>query len=597
MLKSRFLWQVWGVLGFTLIISTLVFGFFVADQVERDALNRIEQTMLNQALALSPTLTPYLDDQGIVSTEALTRLTPGVTARITLVDAEGQVLADSRRSPEEMDNHLDRPEITSSRVGSFGVSRRYSNTLNLHMLYLAVQVRSVNGMRGYLRLALPLTSIDEQMGALQNRIYASAGTVGLLFLLIGYFLAYRVATPIVRITEIARNVAKGEYHLRLPTDRADEIGQLSVVINELALGAQERIDELTGNRNRLAAVLAGLAEGVIAFDLSQRVLHVNEAALTMLGLRMDQVLDKQFDQVPTIKEIKQAVQTCVSEQTNVVSTVSFGDQSFECTCVQMDAVSDDGAGGILVLEDITERLRLEKVRSDFVANASHELKTPISAIRGLVETIIDDPEMPDDVFDRFVERIRQQTIRLDRIVQDLLHLSRFDSSERAKSVTRVDLPGLLRQVYQAKSYDAADAGVELALDLQAESLEITGEAEALNQLVTNLVDNAIKYTSEGGEVTLRLLRRGAMANVEVQDNGMGISPDETQRIFERFYRVDRARSRDLGGTGLGLAIVKHIAQAHKGSVSVDSQIGLGSTFCVQIPLAETEEAPLISEVS
>ena len=425
MLKSRFLWQIWGLMGFTLVISALVFGFFVADQVERDALNRIEQTMLNQALALSPTMITWLEKGELVETENLNRMAPGITARITLMDSKGQVLADNKGSPTSMDNHLDRPEVIAATTGSYGVSQRYSDTLELSMSYLAIPIRSVSGKSGYLRLALPLTSIDEQMDTLQNRIYASAAMTGLLFLVIGYFLAYRVTNPIARMTEVARNVARGEYHLRLPTDRADEIGQLSTVINELAVGAQERIDELTINRNRLAAVLAGLAEGVIAFDTRQRVLHVNEAALTMLHLNIEQVLNQKFKDIPTVREIKQIVETCMAEQTGITSTVNFGDQTLECSFVQMNTKSEYGAGGILVLEDITERTRLEKVRSDFVANASHELKTPISAIRGLVETIIDDKEMPEKVFARFVQKIRQQAIRMDNIVQDLLRLSRF----------------------------------------------------------------------------------------------------------------------------------------------------------------------------
>ena len=596
MLRSRFLWQVWGLLGFTLIISALVFGFFVADQVERDSLKRIEQTMLDQAHALTPTLSPFLESGEILSSEELVRMTPGVTSRITLIDSIGIVLADNKSNPATMDNHLNRPEVTASAAGSYGVSQRHSDTLNLSMLYVAIPMRSISGKQGFLRMALPLTVINEQMAGLRNRIYFSAATVGLLFLIIGYFLAFRVTSPIAQMTEVARNVAKGDYHLRLPADRADEIGQLSVVINELALGVQGRIDELTDSRNRLAAVLAGLTEGVIAFDQSQKVLHVNDAALMMLGLKVEQVLNQNFSQVATTREIRQTVETCVEEQTNVVSTVNFGSSTFECSCVQMDVGSDEGNGGILVLEDVTERMHLEKVRSDFVANASHELKTPISAIRGLVETIIDDPKMPEDVFARFMERIRQQTIRLDRIVQDLLHLSRFDSTDREKSFSRIELAGVIAQVFQAKAYDASDEGIQLELDLQSEKLEIDGEAEALNQLVTNLVDNAIKYTGEGGQVVLRLSRVGSMATIEVQDNGIGISKDETQRIFERFYRVDRARSRDIGGTGLGLAIVKHIAQAHQGSVAVDSQIGKGSTFSVQIPLAEETGAESTNEV-
>lgn len=586
MFGSRFLWQIWGVLGFTLIITTVVFGYFVADQVEQDALERVEQNLLIQALALSPTMARHLESGAVLGPEEVNRLAPGIIARITLIDAEGRVLADNKSDPEGMDNHINRVEVIASASSSYGISARYSETLNLSMLYLAIPLRSINGTLGFLRLALPLTTIEDHLQTLQNRIYVTAGTAGFLFLIIGYFLAYRVTSPIANMTEIARNVAKGEYHLRLPTDRADELGQLSTVVNELALGAQGRIDELTSNRNRLAAVLAGLAEGVIAVDLSQRVLHINNAALGMLGLSVEDVLKRNFNELPVTKEIKRAVQTCVAEGTNVMATVRNGDETLECSCIRMDTGGDDGEGVVLVLENVTERRRLEEVRSDFVANASHELKTPISAIRGLVETIIDDPDMPEDVFNRFIERIRLQTIRLDRIVQDLLHLSRFDSSDREQSVTRIELAGLLRQVFSAKTYDAADLNVTLELDLQVEALFVEGETEALNQLVTNLVDNAVKYSGEGGAVVLRLLKKGAMAHIVVEDNGIGISKDETQRIFERFYRVDRARSRDLGGTGLGLAIVKHIAQAHGGNVSVDSQLGKGSVFCAQLPLAE-----------
>ena len=243
------------------------------------------------------------------------------------------------------------------------------------------------------------------------------------------------------------------------------------------------------------------------------------------------------------------------------------------------------AGAIIVLQDITEMLRLEQVRSDFVANASHELKTPISAIRGFVETILDDPNMPDEVLQRFINRIRSQATRLDHIVQDLIHLSRFDSHAQRMSVTQIDLAFLLREVFDDKNEDAIDAGVTLRLDITNKEVAVEGEQEALYQMVSNLVDNAIKYTQGDGEVTLRLRTLGRMAVVEVEDTGIGIAEEEQQRIFERFYRVDRARSRDQGGTGLGLAIVKHIAQSHKGSVMVNSQINKGSVFTVRLPIS------------
>ncbi len=585
MLGPRFLWQVWGVLGITLVISTLVFGFFVVDEVERDAFDRIEKTLHAQSLALAPLMTTLLEEDRLLTPEEIKRLAPGVIARITLADSDGRVIVDNQRDPSTMDNHGNRPEIVAAQGSAYGVATRYSETLNLTMVYIAISLNGLEDVSGYLRLAVPLTFIDEQLSNLQNRIFASAVTVGFLFLLIGYLLASRVTNPIEKMTTVARDISQGQFHLRLPSDRIDEIGQLAVVINDLALGAQQRIDELTRHRNQLAAVLAGLNEGVIAFDVDQKVLHVNLSALTMLGLKEDQIANWNFGEVTIAREIKQSVLTCVSEHTNVVSTIIVGERTFECSCLWLDAGFGDDAGGILVLEDVTERLHLEKVRSDFVANASHELKTPISAIRGLSETIIDDPDISGENLGRFVERIRQQSIRLELIVKDLLHLSRFDSSNRDSNQTRIRLSVLVADVFQENVENARERGMSFDLDIQDDLIEVFGEAEALDQLITNLVDNATKYTGDGGTVIVRLKRVGQMASIEVEDSGIGISREETERIFERFYRVDRARSGEIGGTGLGLAIVKHIAQAHNGSVNVQSRLGKGSTFSVQIPLA------------
>ena len=585
MLGSRFLWQVWGVLGITLIISTFVFSFFVVDEVERDAFVRIENSLHEQALALSPLMTTLLKENQLLSPDEINRLVPGIIARITLADSNGRVILDNRRAPTSMDNHGNRPEIVASQGSAYGVATRYSQTLNLTMIYLAISVSGENGQKGYLRLAVPLTSIDEQLSSLQNRIFASAVTVGFLFLLIGYLLASRVTNPIEKMTTLARNISRGQFQLRLPAGRSDEIGQLATVINDLALGAEERITELTRHRNQLAAVLAGLNEGVIAFDSEQKVLHVNHAALTILSLKETQLVDWNFSEVPIAQEFKQSLLTCISEHTNVALTVTFGERTIDCWYLWLDAGFGEDPGGILVLEDVTERLHLEKVRSDFVANASHELKTPISAIRGLSETIIDDPNISGDNLGRFVERIRQQSMRLELIVKDLLHLSKFDSSNTESNLSHIKLSELITGLYQTNVENARDLGVILDIDIQDENAQVLGETEAIDQLLANLIDNAIKYTGEGGKVTVCLKSVGKMASIEVEDSGIGISSEETARIFERFYRIDRSRSRKVGGTGLGLAIVKHIAQAHNGNVSVASQLGKGTTFTVQIPLA------------
>ncbi|MGI9323411.1 MAG: histidine kinase dimerization/phospho-acceptor domain-containing protein, partial [Pseudomonadales bacterium] len=523
MLKSRFLWQVWAAFGVTLAISTLVFRFVILDQVERDAYLRVESAMQSQARELSPYLLPILEGDEAISQAALIRQTPGTLARITLISLDGRVLADNQQAPLKMDNHGDREEIAKAALSSraLGRARRYSDTLGQTMLYLAVQLGEPPGKQGYLRLAYPVTSIEEQMASLERRINYAAVAIGLLFLIIGYGLAYRVTNPIRKITSMARAVAKGKFHLRLPEGGRNEIGQMARAINELARGVQQRIDELTENRNQLAAVLAGLTEGVIAFDLDKRVLHINAAALDMLGAKSD--LPQNYLETTAPREIKQAVATSVTDRVSLSLTLSISARILECSTVIIQDATGVDTGGILVLEDVSARRRLERVRSDFVANASHELKTPISAIRGLVETIIDDPDMTRDVSARFVGRIRRQTVRLDRIVQDLLQLSRLDADEHEKSLTRLELAGILRQVYLAKTDDAADAHIALELDLQVASQEVEGDPEGLNQMVSNLVDNAIKYTDSGGKVQLRLLTAGSMAQIEVEDNGIGIS--------------------------------------------------------------------------
>ena len=457
MLGSRFLWQVWGVLGITLIISTFVFGFFVVDEVERDAFDRIENSLHKQALALSPLMTTLLEENRLLTPEEINRLVPGIIARITLADSSGRVIIDNQRAPESMDNHANRPEIVASQSAPYGVATRFSQTLNLTMIYLAISLTGEDTKAGYLRLAVPLTSIDEQLSSLQNRIFVSAVTVGFLFLLIGYLLASRVTNPIEKMTTVARHISQGQFQLRLPTGRIDEIGQLAAVINDLALGAEERIAGLTRHRNQLAAVLAGLNEGVIAFDAEQKVLHVNHAALTILSLKETQLVDRNFSEVSIAPEFKQSVLTCISEHTNVASTVMVGERTLDCSYLWLEAGFGEDPGGILVLEDVTERLHLEKVRSDFVANASHELKTPISAIRGLSETIIDDPNISGENLGRFVERIRQQSIRLELIVKDLLHLSRFDSSNNESNLARIRLSELITALLQANVDNARDS--------------------------------------------------------------------------------------------------------------------------------------------
>ncbi len=589
MLRSKFLWQLYTTLGAVVMASTVVFGSLTLAQLQSDTRTNTEESLTRQAVILSHYLLPYLEAGDLITQAQLTSLVEGSVARVTVIDAEGVVIADNRQEPGVMENHRERPEVLQATSEGFGVSERFSTTIGENMLYVALRVQTDQAYIGFIRVAIPLADLDAQYAVIRNRLMFSASVIVAVLLGIGFLAARRISRPLAQITEGASLIAAGRYDYRLPKRSDDEIGRLSSTLNELARQTEERIKDLMHSRNQLEAILSGLTEGVIAVDVNQKIVHINESAGRMLQLQSNVAILSPLGDVVRVNEILQAVDTCLSELISVNATVKVRDSSLDVlVTVLRNDDWESAEGAIVVIEDITEMLRLEQVRSDFIANASHELQTPISAIRGFVETIIDDDQMPDDIAKRFIGRIRSQSVRLDTIVKDLIHLSRFDTYTARTEFSTLDLGVLLRQIHQSKLEDASDADLSFHSDICDTTVEVNGEIKALDQMVVNLVDNAFKYTPSGGVVTLRLYTLGQMGVVEVEDNGIGIPEDERQRIFERFYRVDRGRSREQGGTGLGLSIVKHIAQSHHGSVDLVSEVDKGSTFRVNIPVAAAE---------
>lgn len=585
MLKSRFLWQLYGAFGVMILVSTLVFGVLTSSRVQQDAREQIRLGLFAQASILDHVFRPYLRRGTVMTAEEYGLVGESPDTRITIIGKAGAVLADNRQAPSLMNNHSQRPEILEARRDGQGDSERYSSTVDQNLLYVAVRVDEGEDVLGFVRVAVSIVAVERQLGELRNRIYVSAAVITAFFLVLGFILARGFTHPIVEMTNVASRIARGEYNLRLPSLRHDELGELALALNNLAQGAQDRIEALTNSRDQIAGVLSGLNEGVIAVNLQQRIVHLNAAARAMLALGDEPLLDAPLWEAIRISEISHAVDTCMREQITVNATVRRAGKVLDLTVIIMrNQETGKASGAIIVLGDFTEMVRLQKIRTDFVANASHELKTPIAAIRGFAETIIDDPDMPEDTRDHFMERVRSQASRLDSIVQNLIHLSRYDSPIDLSADSAFNLVSLANQVFKAKSEDALDVGVTMELGLPGYPIEIEGDRGGFEQMISNLLDNAIKYTRVGdGQVALRVTTVGEIALIEVEDNGIGIADKEQRRIFERFYRIDRARSRDKGGTGLGLSIVKHVAQSHKGSVSVASQEGQGTTFSVRIP--------------
>ena len=562
----------------------MLFGWIAVKQLETDARFRLEESLKTQAVSLQQLVLPHLRKNTILSDVDLRNLTSGLKHRVTLINLEGRVLADNRHLAEPMEDYSTRPEIMQAGEKYFGISERFSETTKQNTLYVALKIDQ--DVKGYVRLAMPLRVIQKQQDVMRTQLFVIAFIIAVFALLISFFIARAIMKPLVKIANMAEQMAMGQYELRLSGDRNDEIGKLTAAMNDLATETEKRINDLTNNRNQLETILAGLSEGVIAIDMKCSVMHINESAQQMLKMESVNAKGQSLHDLKQTLELAHVAESCLHERILLHTFVKGDQRNIDVSVAPLDGLDNQSIGAVIVLQDITDVLYLEKVRSEFVANASHELKTPISAIRGLVETIIDDSGMKKGTVNTFLSRIKNQAIRLDNIVKDLIQLSRFDAHENFRKDDELDLGNLLSRVYKARVEDAEEGGVTLALELPARPIFVRGEVEALEQMITNLIDNGIKYSGDEGQVKLMLNKLGQLARIQVSDNGMGIPLEEQQRVFERFYRVDRGRSRHQGGTGLGLSIVKHIVTAHQGEITIKSELDKGTIFEILLPATD-----------
>ena len=419
-------------------------------------------------------------------------------------------------------------------------------------------------------------------------------------LVIGFYFAKRFTDPLRDMTEIAGAISQGDYERRISVGHKDELGTLAEALNSMARSSAERLMEITTERNRLAKILSSMVEGVIAIDSDRRVVHANHAAINLLatvprGSHTGNMNTTSGDlawediRIPAIIEaVDNAFDSGEVVMVQMHRAEIYNDQVVD---IHVSPLMDENravTGAVLVLNDVSELANLERIRRDFVANASHELKTPITAIRGLTETMLDDPSMDDETRLRFVERISAQSMRLSVLVTDLLAISRLEADQAEQKHDLIDMQELVKRSVSAAKAACVEKQLELSSDpddtISNMKAMTAGDMQSLSQMVDNLLDNAVKYTPSGGRVSVRLTARGHQIQLQVSDTGIGIDNLARQRIFERFYRVDKARSRDLGGTGLGLSIVKNIAEQHGGAVQLESELGVGSTFTVTLPL-------------
>ena len=514
--------------------------------------------------------------------------------RITLILPDGTVLGESEEKPDLMEPHAARPEIAQALQGQSATCLRYSSTLRQWMFYAAVPIRNGEQIGAVLRLSRPKESVDQRLRRQEFWIGVVAGLAGLLGVAVGFWAERPLGHAWKDLLEKVRRLAEGDYTTRMNEQGPEDLRQLARHVNQLAQVLQGRHRTLQAQESELQAILASMSEGVLAVDCQRRVLCLNRSAAELLGLEGRAQVGRSLEEIVRHPELHRLVAEVLAGGEPVVGQIQLTGppvRQVELQATVLQAADREQWGALVVLRDVTRLRQLENLRRDFVANVSHELKTPLTSIQGFVEALLDGALEDREQAERFLKIIAAQTQRLQNLVDDLLSLSRIEQEGETQQI-RLEA-GPIREVLASAVElcrpKAEEKQIPIHLDCP-EDLQAPRNTPLLEQAVVNLLDNAIKYSSEGQPVHLEAFQEGQEVVIRVRDHGCGIPPEHLDRLFERFYRVDKARSRKLGGTGLGLAIVKHIALAHGGRVAVQSQVGQGSTFSIYLPIQSRSEA-------
>jgi len=586
--KKRLLWHLFFSYLLITLLSLVAVTWYATASLKKYLLKEVEAELEERALLFSPMLLQHLSPLDERAIDSLCKTVgQAASTRVTIVLPWGKVIGDSDNDPARMDNHLDRPEVAAALEGSRGVSARYSPTLGKEMMYLALPLKKDLRTQGIIRTAISVDHIDKTLSSIERRIAFAGLIIAVLAALLSLLLSHRIRRPIEEIKRGAESFSRGEFDVRLPSSGLAEIAGLSQTMNRMAGELRERIRTITAQRNELEAVFSSMVEGVFGVDQEERLLGMNPSAARIVGCNAAAVQGRTIQEVIRLSELQRFVVGALSSEKPVEKDlVLYGEAEriVQARGAPLRDAEGKRIGVLVVLNDVTRLAKLENIRKDFVANVSHEIKTPITAIKGFVETLQEGRTQDQEEIRRFLEIIHRHVDRLEAIVEDLLTLSRMEKEAETEGIPLEDhaVRDILARAVQACDDKAESKKIHLEIDCR-EDLKARMDPQLLEQAVVNLIDNAINYSEEGKSVTIKALERAQEIFIQVQDQGCGIERKHLDRVFERFYRVDKSRSRKLGGTGLGLAIVKHIVQSHGGRVSVESQLGVGSTFTLHLP--------------
>lgn len=567
--------------GIVILASFILLGSLLLLPLENYFLEQSKASLAAQIRLSAQVIEPYLgrgDYDNLRSKVA--DLGKENNFRITVVLADGTVIADNQHNYLTMENHLNRPEIKDASLKGIGYSIRMSDTTRQKQLYCAYTLKNVGHTKSYLRISVSLAHIEQAYAYLRKILFGTLAFVAFLAIVVGIKTARTISKPIAHLKEISGKIAEGDFQARAVVKSDDELGDLATAINAMAEKLGHNIQSLNNEKEQLEIIFEHLGAGVTVINATGKILLINSTAENIFHASRALILGEQFHTLLRDETFGLIFQRVIETEDAQDYEFKYQEKYYKAHFVPL--VQNDLETKIVILiYDINPIRQLQQIRSDFVSNASHELRTPLTAIRGYTETLLDGAMHDPEITRSFLGIIDRESQRLTRIVEDLLDLGRLERTTPLKKAL-FSLKPLIENVTKRYAPAMHKKDIALIVDM-SDDLMVYGDYDWLEQVFVNLIDNAVKYSKQGGKLNIAAMNEKDKVVVATSDTGIGIPYHDLPRVFERFYRVDKSRSRSQGGTGLGLAIVKHIVESHQGSITIDSTVGVGTTVHFTIP--------------
>ncbi|HOP46322.1 MAG TPA: ATP-binding protein [Desulfobacteraceae bacterium] len=582
-MKGNLFFKIFGTYIVIILIAMAIVGLMVSGQIKASLKEKIKSDLITYAGMISLSSAKQGAESNLINLAKLS------DSRITIIDSEGNVLSDSEGMASEMDNHLNRTEIQEARIKGSGTAIRYSHTLGIDTLYVAVPIIEGSEIKGYVRLSRSLSEIKKAVGAFNVIIFRSFAFVAVISFFIAFAFSSRLTSPIQEMEQFTRKLRNGDISGSLLIGSKDEMGRLARNINYMVNELKDKADLANEEKGKLEAAFASIADGIIILDNRGRIEKFNDAFKAIFGTTKIDIIGRTPIEVFRNIELEDTISRFretglpVSEEIILVSPV---DMILDVSISSIQSLPKGEDKTIIAFHDVTRLKKLEKTRADFIANITHEIKTPLTAILGFVETLQDGAIKHEETALKFLHTIGKNAERLNRLVDDLFTISDVELGETRFLFEKVSLGGIIDSVFSIIEAKAIEKNIGISRDIPEDLPAIRADRDRLNQILLNVLDNAVKFTPESGKISVNafLQKERDAVVVKISDTGIGIPKQEISRLGERFYRVDKTRSRELGGTGLGLSIVKHLMKAHNGKMDIESRLGAGTIVSLSFPV-------------